>query len=138
MSSCRLSERPVFKLQLRYKNKAILRNYFPQNLGLCQLNDNCADRYDNLLSTRRSLKGEKVSKVTEKSMDILFRINPDWVPPPTSPPSPSPPSTSTPSSASGVERKRNLNSTGAKFSHGIHITWLISYESYDSLKVLIK
>jgi len=68
--------------------------------GLCQLNDNCADRYDNLLSTRRSLKGEKVSKVSEKSMDILFRIDPDWVPPPTSPPSTSTPSTS----ASGREQ----------------------------------
>jgi len=46
---------------------------------LCQLNNNCANRYDNLLSTRRSLKGKNVSKVTEKSMEIIFRIDPDWV-----------------------------------------------------------
>merc|ERR1712227_87149 len=56
---------------------------------LCQLNNNCANRYDNLLSTRRSLKGKNVSKVTEKSMEIIFRIDPDWVPPPSPTPPPS-------------------------------------------------
>ena len=111
VSSCRLSERPVFKLQLRYKKTNFEKLFFfLETLGLCQLNNNCANRYDNLLSTRRSLKGENSSKVTEKSMEIIFRIDPDWVPPTTPP---SPPS----SSASGNERKRNFNSTVAKFSH---------------------